>query len=92
MKVSIAFLPRLMCTLNCDDGVHMVDVVENCNDGIEFWLYHRDYGVKSMMLGLSKADLERENRSFDDLIEMVEANLEGDSYLADYDNAYVDVA
>ena len=91
MKVSIAFLPRLMCTLNCDDGVHMVDVVENCND-IELWLYHRDYCVKSMIFGLSKANLERESWGFADLIELVEDTLESEHYLANYDNDYVDEA
>lgn len=91
MKVSIAFLPRLVCTLVCEDDAHMVDVVETATS-IEFWLFRRDCGTKSMMFGMSKAELERENYDFDDLIEMVEANLDGDSYLADYDNDYVDEA
>ena len=89
MKVAVAFLPRLMCTLCCEDGVHMVDVVETYN-GIEMWLYHRNYDVKRMLFGVSKDQLERENQSFDDLVELVAANLESESYLANYDAEYTD--
>ena len=50
----------------------------------EVWLYHRDYGIKSLMFGLSENDIE----SMDDLMDIVTANI--DTYIPGYREEYMD--
>lgn len=65
----------------------MVDVIDTGEATLQIWLYHMDYGVKTLMFGLCKDKVSSE---LDEIICMIEANLASGSYLADYDEEYLD--
>ena len=62
----------------------MVDIVENANE-YEAWLYHKDYGVKSLMFGSEK----KQHNGKADFCDMVEANLINQPYINNYMEEYM---
>lgn len=60
----------------------LVDIVTR-DDEYEVWLYHQNYGVKSLMFGVSNL-----NTSYNDFLSMVIYNVE--DYVLFYCNEYAD--
>ena len=61
----------------------MIDIVR-LPELWEVWLYHRDYGIKSLMFGLIENDIE----FIDELMDIVMANI--DTYIPGYREEYMD--
>lgn len=60
----------------------MIDITDN-GATYEIYLYHKNYGVKSLMYGLMCNDIE-----YDDLIDNVSRNVA--DYIPGYINDYID--
>ena len=71
-------------TYSADDG-YMVDIQEVCcldKDEYEAWLYHQDYGIKTLMFAMPV-----EQQSLEEFVEIVERNVDGHKAL--YNDLYV---
>ena len=64
-------------------NVWRIDIVNN-KSTYEAWLYHKDYGIKTLMFGVEAAYHD----SLADFIQTVEAS--ADDYTAIYKEEYVD--
>lgn len=64
------------------DGNYYIDIVEG-PEMYEAWLYHKDYGVKMLMFGQTKAG----RRSFDPLQDFIDMTL---AYPQEYIETYID--
>ena len=68
-------------------NVWRIDIVNN-RSTYEAWLYHRDYGIKTLMFSMESNDFE----SLDKFIELVEINatdycqIYRDEYMEEYKN------
>ena len=40
--------------------VEAQEIVSAGEEDINFWIYHKQYGVKSLMVGLKKSDIQKE--------------------------------
>ncbi len=70
-------------TYQYDDNF-LIDIVKDDKDGTyEAWIYHRAYGIKSMMFGVSS-----ETNTIEMFLTLVEANAE--EYLEIYAEEYCD--
>lgn len=71
---------RKITVYELDDGFYL-DIADG-KDGYEAWLYHEDYGIKSMMFSIpfSKAGKKR-------FKEIVEQNI--DEYISSYEEDYM---
>lgn len=64
---------------------HIIEVIKE-GDTVEFWISHKDYGVKSFMFGFHEADLKE---TLDDYISLFFL-YEVEDYIRDYDEEYAD--
>ena len=63
----------------------LVDIVDE-GSTVSVYLYHKDYGVKDLIFGIRKEDVESEEK----LKELITDNLNTDSYIEDYTEIYID--
>ncbi len=68
-----------------------VDVIENIEkEVIEAWLYHKDCGIKELMFGVPKhQESTGLSITLDGFLDMVEANLESQNYIDNYEDEYM---
>lgn len=67
---------------------HIIEVIKTGNN-IEFWIFKKDYGIKSFMFGINETDLAKERTTLEDFIATFFLyNVE--EYINDYDEQYVD--
>ena len=62
----------------------LVDIVDS-GDEVSAYLYHKNYGVKDLMFGLMKKDVESE----EELKEMITNNLTNQSFIENYTEEYM---
>ena len=63
----------------------LVDVFETDKKNIEFWLYHKDYGIKSFMFGIPYE--EKHNEKY--LLELINNNIK--KYIDLYKEEFMEV-
>ena len=65
------FKERTIKCFEFDDVDYVVEVVESDFNEVEFWLQKKDYGVKSLMFGMSKKALLKmcdEHTTYEDML------------------------
>ena len=78
-------------TYDFDNGFR-VDIVDDKEEDLFIaWLYHKDYPVKSLMLGLpKKRPIEDGEMTLEQCVKIVEDNLLNESFIEDYIEEFMD--
>ena len=69
-KMEPLCVPRLVDTLICDDGVHMIDIVEEENH-LACWIYRKNYPLKIHMFGVPKTTMLQYGISFEFFVYLI---------------------
>lgn len=92
MKLNIidSTITRTYTIGGCDG--FMIDIVDHGGE-YEAFIYHEDYGIKSLMFGCSKTQKYGDvymNMSLDEFKDLVISNLETENYIQFYINDYME--
>lgn len=70
-------------TFDVGEGYLMDVITMPSNEMYEAWIYHKDYGIKSLMFGISQNDM-----TYEEFIETAYCNT--DDYISFYEEEYMD--